>query len=156
MQFKDIKPNYPVFVLDKQELTITQGKVTNTGFPRIDTNPKTGKSEMVVDVTVEARGKTATYSIPDNLSVTYAGNIILATGRELLVGEIEALQNTAKQFFEMEPYQKRVLEKAPELLAEANPAFRDKQETERRLGAMETSMNEMKALMESFIKKFDS
>lgn len=64
MQFKDIKQNYPVFVLDKNEMSVTTGKATAVGFPRMEMNPKNGKQEIVVDVTIEASGKTGTYTIP--------------------------------------------------------------------------------------------
>jgi hypothetical protein len=36
---------------------------------------------MVVDVTIEANSKTATYSIQENLSVTYAGDVVLSTDK---------------------------------------------------------------------------
>ena len=35
MLFKDIKQNYPVYILDKQEMTFKQGKVTNVSLPTI-------------------------------------------------------------------------------------------------------------------------
>lgn len=72
---RDVKQNYSVYILNKQDITITDGKVISVGFPHLDlsTKPAMGQSQMVVDVTIEANSKTATYSIPENLSVTYAG-----------------------------------------------------------------------------------
>lgn len=55
--FKDIKQNYPVYILDTQEFSLIQGKATQVSFPRLEMNQKTGKTEMVVDVTIEANGK---------------------------------------------------------------------------------------------------
>lgn len=163
MLFRDIKQNYPVFILDKQELVVTQGKVISIGFPRMEMNPKSGKSDMVVDVTIEANGKTAAYAIPENLSVTYADNLILSTDQQGLSNEIEALHNAAKQFFAAESYQKKVLEKTPSLLAELNPIFREKQETEKRFSSIESSISEVKDLLRqqqetvaNFIKKLES
>lgn len=75
MLFKDIKQNYPVYILNKQDLSLIQGKAVQVPFPRIEMNQKTGKTEMVIDITIEANGKTATYIIPENLSVTYAGDL---------------------------------------------------------------------------------
>ena len=91
MLFKDIKQNYPVYILNKQDLSLTQGKAVQVPFPRMEMNQKTGKTEMVVDITIEANGKTATYVIPENLSVTYAGNLILSTDKMSLASEIEAM-----------------------------------------------------------------
>lgn len=163
MQFKDIKQNYPVFVLDKKEMTVTTGKATAVGFPRMEMNPKTGKQEIVVDVTIEASGKTGTYTIPEGHSVTYADGIVLSTTQQGLATEIEALQNAAKQYFEMKDYQQKVLDKAPSLLAELNPVYKERQETENRFNKIEGSISEMKELMmkqqemmSGFIKKFES
>ena len=163
MLFKDIKQDYPIFILDKQELEIRYGKATNVGFSRVDVNPKTGKSEMVIDIAIEVEGKTDNYTIPENLSVTYAGNLVLSTSQQGLLGEVKSLQNAADQYFAAESYQKRVKDKSPMLVAELDPSFREKQEIEKRFGKIEGSMTEMKDLMKSqqkmmeeFIKKFES
>lgn len=76
--FKDIKQNYPVYILDTQEFSLIQGKATQVSFPRLEMNQKTGKTEMVVDVTIEANGKMAIYAIPESHSVTYAANMAYA------------------------------------------------------------------------------
>lgn len=163
MLFKDIKQNYPVYILDKQEFCIIQGKATAVSFPRIEMNQKTGRSEMVVDITVEANGKTATYAIPENLSVTYAGNIVLSTDKQGLTGEVEAMVASADQVIASVTHAQKIKDKAPTILADLNPVYREKQETEQRFGKIEGSISEMKGLMQSqqkmledFIKKFES
>lgn len=57
-----------------------------------------GQSQMVVDVTIEANSKTATYSIPENLSVTYAGDVVLSTDKQGLIAEVEQMKNTAERY----------------------------------------------------------
>lgn len=163
MLFKDIKQNYPVYILDKQEFCIIQGKATAVSFPRVEMNQKTGRSEMVVDVTVEANGKTATYAIPENLSVTYAGNIVLSTDKQGLTGEVEAMVASADQVIASVAHAQKIKDNAPAILAELNPVYREKQETEQRFGKIEGSISEMKGLMQSqqkmledFIKKFEN
>lgn len=160
MLFKDIKQNYPVYILNKQDLSLTQGKAVQVPFPRMEM--KTGKTEMVIDITIEANGKTATYVIPENLSVTYAGNLILSTDKMGLANEIEAMKNTAEQVLASVDHQKRVLEKSSSLLAELNPVYKEKQETEKRFSAIEEtvsgvkgSVDELKKMMSDFIKKMD-
>lgn len=161
--FKDIKQNYPVYILNKQEISLTCGKATAVSFPRMEMNQKTGKTEMVVDVTVEADGKTATYTIPENLSVTYAGNIVLSTDKQGLTGEVEAMKNNAEQVIASVSHAQSIIDKAPSLLAELNPVYKEKQETEKRFGEIEKSISRMEDLMKqqqemmsSFIKKFES
>lgn len=172
MMFKDIKQNYPVFIFNKQDLSVVQGKVIATTFPHVDMNSAqkvnpTALSptsplgtQMVVDVTIEAGGKTATYTIPESLSVTYAGNIVLSTDRECITREVEALKSSAEQVLSSVDRQKEIVEKTTSLLAELNPAYKEKKETEERFSAIEEtvtgvkgSVDELKKMMSDFIKK---
>lgn len=160
--FKDIKQNYPVYILDTQQFCLTQGKATQVSFPRMEMNPKTNKTEMVVDVTIEADGKTATYSIPEGLSVTYAGHLVMSTEKAGLTGEVEAQKANAEQIIASIPKAQEVIDRAPSLLAELNPAYKEKQETEQRFGKIEKSIDDMSNLMkkqqemmERFMKKLD-
>nr|DAW46631.1 MAG TPA: hypothetical protein [Caudoviricetes sp.] len=85
---------------------------------------------MVVDVTIELTGKTATYTIPENLSITYAGDIVLSTDKNGLAKEVESMKNTAEKIIESVPRQKEVIEKSTALLADINPVYKEKKETE--------------------------
>lgn len=161
MLFKDMKQNYPVFILNKEEMTVVEGKVKTVSFPRMDTSR--GTTQMVVDVEIEADGKTATYAIPENLSVTYAGNLVLSTDGEGLLREIEARQTAAEQILASVDKQQTIIERAKALRAEYNPAFKEKQETEKKFKEIDKSISEMKDLMmaqqemmANFIKKFES
>lgn len=163
LQFKDIKQNYPVHILDKQEFCIISGKATAVSFPRVEVNQKTGRTEMVIDVTVEANGKTATYTIPENLTVTYAGNIVLSTDKQNLASEVEAMVANADQIIASVPHAQKIKDMAPMILADLSPAYKEKQETEQRFGKMENAISEMKSLVQSqqkmlegFIKKFEN
>lgn len=147
MYFKDLKQNYPVYILDKQTLTLTQGKAVAVGFPRMEMNPAAGKSGMVVDVSIVADGKTANYVIPENLSVTYAGNLVLSVDRQGLAGDVESMKVTAEQAIASVEQQKQILEKSTTLLAELNPTYREKQETEQRFSKIEASMGELKDML---------
>lgn len=164
MLFKDAKQNQPIYILDKANFCLLEGKVRNISFPYIprDTT-QTGLSNMnaskpmVVDVTIEADGRTATYTIPENLSVTFSndGNLVLSTVKEYLSNEVQNMQNTADQILSQEflDRQKRIKEKAPDLLSELNPAFREKQENEKRLNDIESGLKELTDLMKGFVEK---
>ena len=58
---------------------------------------------MVVDITIESSNKTATYTIPENLSITYAGDIVLSTDKICLAREVESMKNTAEKIIESVP-----------------------------------------------------
>lgn len=152
MQFKDIQPLQPVYILNKQDMTYIKGKVTNKGFPRMPNNFRPGQNTMVVDVTIEADGKTATYEIPESLSITYANNLVLSTDSAGLIGEVESMKNTAEQILQSVEQQQKILDKSKELLAELNPAFKDKCETDERLSKMENSIKKMEEMLTRFVQ----
>lgn len=153
MFFKDLKQNYPVYILDKSTMTLKQGKVIQSSFPRMEMNPAAGKTGMVVDISIEADGRTANYVFPEGSSVAYAGSLVLSVDRQGLIGEVEAMKSGAEQAIAEYDRQKDVLGKATELLAELNPAFKEKQDTERRFGQLESSMNELKDMFAQFMRK---
>ena len=125
--FKDIKQNYPVYILDTQEFSLIQGKATQVSFPRLEMNQKTGKTEMVVDVTIEANGKMATYAIPESHSVTYAGHLVLSTEKSGLTSEVEAQKANAEQVLASASKAQNIIDKVTtgDVTYAANMAYAD-------------------------------
>lgn len=137
---------------------VNESKVVSVGFPHMDLNQKQtiGQSQMVVDITIESSNKTATYTIPENLSITYAGDIVLSTDKVCLAREVESMKNTAEKIIESVPKQKEVIEKATALLADINPVYKEKKETEQRFAKIEESINRMESTVTNFIKTFNN
>lgn len=152
MMFKDIKQNYHVHILDKEHVKYMKGKVISVSFPRM--MMMQGGAQQVVDVTIDCDGKTATYSIPEHLSVTYAGNYVLSTTVEHLAKEVESMKHTAEQIINSIDKQKEIVEKSSHLLTELNPSFKEKKDIEDRFNKIETNMTEMKNMLSSFIREF--
>lgn len=157
--FKDLKQNYQVFMLNTQDMTFNQGKVVSVSFPHFDMNNHSmvgigsNSTNMVVDITLEFDGKTSTYVIPENISITRTGNgnLILATEKEGIVREIEALKSSSEQVLASVDYHKGVVEKADKLLAEFNPILKERQATEQRFKQIENNVGEMKQMLERFL-----
>lgn len=148
LQFRDVKQGYPVYILDRQKFEVRQGKVASAGFPRLESNPATGRTEMVVDIAVDGGdGRTASYVIPESLSVTYAGDLVISTERGALVGEVEAMVAEAQKALSMADRHKAVVDKAPALLAELDTEHRAARETDRRLSALEGTLDELRGMM---------
>jgi len=141
-----------VHILDKESLELTQGIVKNISFPHPDTAKPYGQS-LVVDVTIEAGDKTATYTIPDSLQVTYAGNLVLATGKELMSNELESMKANAQSILQSVDRQNKIVKRSDEILASLNPVYKEKAENEKRLTNLENSVNKMSELLEAFINK---
>lgn len=160
--FKDIKQNYPVYIFDKQTAEYMQGKVTSVSLPRYQREPSgipmssSVNNYMVVDVTIDAGGRTATYTIPENLCVTYAGSLVLSTELNGVLREIEAVNKEAEQALSEIDKKKEVKKRTSSLLVELNPTYREKKETEERFSKIENNVSEMKELLTNFIKEFKS
>lgn len=154
MLFKDVKQNYTVYILDKQDMNISQAKVSAVGFPRMDIMQNAPNTQTVIDITLDSNGKIATYTIPENLSVTYAGNIVLSTDKDGLMHEIEAMKNNAEQVIASVDKQKQILEKANTLLSELNPVYKEKKETDLRFSKIENSISEMKDMFANFLNTY--
>lgn len=154
MQFKELKQNYPVYILDKQSMEFRQGKAVAVSFPRMDVAAGAGRAQTVVDVTVEEGGKTATYAIPESLSVTYAGSLVLSTDRDGLAREVEAMKSEAEQAVASVDRHREVAAKASALLAELSPAYRERAEADERFGRLEKSVADMGATLERMMEEF--
>lgn len=155
MLFKDIKQNYPVYILDKQNVTFIQGKVTSISLPHIDNSNPMVIGKSVVDVTIEANGKGATYTMPEDKSMVYAGSLVLATDKESIVREVEAMKASAEQAIANVEKQKEIASRSTNLLTELNPIFKEKQENEKRMTKMENSIEELKGMFTTLMKKMD-
>lgn len=178
MLFKDIKQNFPIYILDKSSVELIKGKVTAAAFPRPDNsqpnnfnvpngnygtvvppiNQLNNSQRMVIDLTIEAGGRSATYTVSENASINYAGNLVIATEQSLLASEVEAIKNSAEQALAPDRIEqlKQSLEKSTSLLSELNPTFRQQQEYDTRFKSLEGSVDELKDMMKNFIKEFKS
>lgn len=154
MLFKDLKIGYPVYIFHKDgEKRITQGKVTAISPSRLPQTPSLQTMQLVVDVTIDDGGSSRTYAIPDNTSVTYTNGLVLSTDREGVIREVEILRNQcAEELSKIDEYRKSVSE-CEKILAEWNPVFREKRETEERFSKLETSMSDLKSMMSGLIKE---
>lgn len=66
------------------------------------------------------------------------------------------MKNTAEKIIESVPKQKEVIEKATALLADINPVYKEKKETEQRFAKIEESINRMESTVTNFIKSFNN
>lgn len=154
MLFKDIKQNCPVYILNKQDMSFTEGKAARVGFSKMEMNPKTGKTEMMIDIDVEANGVTGNYAFPDNLSISYANNLVFSTDTDGIVRELESMHNGAERFLAQVEQQKTILEKSKALLTELNPVYKERKATEQRFEKLEGSMARMEQMMTEFLKEW--
>ena len=153
MTYRDTKINDTIYILDKDKMVLQQGRVTATS-PHVNNTYNTmAAGQMMRDIAIEVDGKNATYTIPENLSVTFAGSIVLATSQQGLSSEIERMKSEAEQALAMMEHHKMVIERSSGLLAELNPHVREKMENERRFKSIESDMSGIKTMMQQLLDK---
>lgn len=131
---------YPLLLKDAKSCIIYAMEVAN------DKDGYEGK--IVIDVTINVKDKQATYTIPEQLSVTRANNLVLATDQKDLIQELETMETNAKLIIDSVDTQKTILQKADKLLLELNPVLKEKQQNEQRFSKIEDSLSQIAKLME--------
>ncbi len=158
MTFKDLKPGYTVYMLHKDgNVCISTGKVTavsSARFPQPSTANLMQTMQMVVDVTIDADGQSRTYTIPDSLAITYAGDtLVIATEREPMLKDIESMKAQAEDELSKTEMRRKMVTQCEAILSEWNPAFKEKRATEERFAKLETSMTDLKSMLSGLIKE---
>ena len=157
MLFKDMKPGYPVYLLDKETIKTATGKIVNVGQPHFP-NPMAGNlsqtTQMLVDVTVESDRQTRTYSIPDTLSVTYAGTLVLSTDREGILRDVEAMKSRSEEVLKEVEKHRYTITECDKILEEWNPAFAEKKRQDERISGLESEVKGLGSMLREFIGEF--
>ena len=154
MTFKDIQRNHPVYILDKSRVEVKQGKVTEAK-PHINMQlgTVTSGNQPMRDVTIEVDGKQTVYTIPEQLSVTFANDLVLATEQQGLTPEVEKMRNEAESVLQSVERMREVKARSEELLAALNPAIKEKQETEKRFKSIEGDISGIKGMVKQLLDK---
>lgn len=156
MLFKDLKIGYQVYTLHKGViLKAGVGKIiaiSPSRFPQTQGNLQA--MQMVVDITIEEDGQSRTYTMPDSLSVSYAGNeLVIATEREGILKEVESIKALNEDELSKIEARRQTVSECEKILTEWNPQFKEKRETEERFAKLETSMTDLKGMLSSLIKE---
>lgn len=140
MLFKELKSNYPIFLLDRATLNFEQAKVMSVqpNYQSVNMN------RIEVNVTIQNKeGKQNTYAVADSEQSAYAGNLFISTSKDCIINEVNALKNASEEVLSKVEEHKQTVEKCKELLAELDTTFRDQQKTNERLDQMENKLDEI-------------
>ena len=147
--FKNMKVGQLVHVLDRKTAEYYTGKVEQpVGAPHFEPNHPT----LMVDVAINFDGNTKTFSIPENLSATYAGDLCLATETSELLGELDQMEVQGQKVIEDVPRIEAMLAKIKERRLELNPVLKEKKEQDKRIERIENSVQNLATMFERFIK----
>ena len=140
MLFKELKSNYPIFLLDRATLSFEQAKVMNV----LPNYQSVNMNRIEVNVTIQNKeGKQNTYAVADSEQSAYAGNLFISTSKDCIINEVNALKNASEEVLSKVEEHKQTVEKCKVLLAELDTSFRDQQRTNQRLDNMENKLDEI-------------
>jgi hypothetical protein len=107
--------------------------------------------QMVVDVTVEANGKTETYKFPDSASVAGVGNTLFSTDKDGVIREVDATIAHCEQYFADKERMEKTYEQSKQLKSELDSAYKEKQETESRFHTIEETQKEQGNMLKQIL-----
>ena len=151
MQFKDVKPNDVIYILDRNNINIEKGNVVSVSFPHISGKPNT--PTMVVDVTITINGETKQYEIKDSAESVYVGYTLFTPNIESVLTELRGLQKQSEDIVASIDKHKLNIDKCKELLSTIDPVFKKEQESEKRISQIETSIDKLNSLIEKLTIK---
>jgi len=152
MTFRDVRQNSTVHLLDKTTMQYSEAKVEAVGMPHFAT-PQVGQTAptgQVVDVTI----KGVCYTVQCDNSVAYSDKVAFATDKALLLPEVKRLKTEAENILAGVDRARETVTKCDTLLCELDTAFKEKQETEKRIGAMESEIRSLSSIVKEFINEF--
>lgn len=153
MLFKDLKNGFPVYIYDRNSIEVSQGKVINVSMPHIDKGNFNMQANMVVDITIENRGCPTTYTFKDNTETGYTGSLVITTDKSNIIREIEAAKEQSEEALSQVEQHKQRVEKYTAILADYNPAVKEKKAIDERFGKLESSMDELKSMLSGLLIK---
>lgn len=145
MLFKDVKQGYPLYIFDRNTVTIKTATVSSVSFPHISSQPTSG---MVVDVTVNIDGNSQQYEIKDSSECAYVGTTMLSPNIGNILNEVRVFKSQSEEALKLIDKHKESIEKCASLLTEYDPVYKDKQANEQRLTKIESSIEKLTTLLE--------
>lgn len=161
--FKDIKVGYPIHVLTRSEdgiLSYFQSKVVNVNPPYF---PQTQNSmpmppgtqplyNRVMDITLQLKERTQTYTVSENSSMAEApGGIILATNKDLIIGEAETIGARAREELSKMAIRENEVLSSDSVVELLKPEVAEKKEVYKRLSNLEKEYSSIKGSLDKIL-----
>lgn len=167
MSFSTLRNSALIYIINKEGVpSVNIGTVTNVSAPV----PKWGApmafgqpQEMVVDITLKVDDKQGQFTkVPANLDVwEYEQNgvktpYVLATSKEIVNAEINALRRQAESIINSVEHNKQVISACNDMLKQLNPEFADKQRQEEEIAELRNQLFAQQAQMAELISLLKS
>lgn len=143
MLFKDTKPGDIVYILDKKNVKVSKGTISNVTPPHVSTQP--GVLGMFVDITINADGSSRTYIVNESGVTAYAdnNNAVITIDVNNVLAELRTIKVHAKDIIAHIDDYKGNISKCDALLADLDPVFKKEQDNERRFAKLEDAVAQL-------------
>lgn len=146
--FSGLRQGSLLYVLDKSNLTLRIGEVTNVSNPKTRTNQPMypnmqpfAQPDTTVDVQVKFGEEFHNFEqLPSSLASTSKNNLVVADNKEAMNMEVDAMMRTSRAVIDSVPYHEKALQTCEAMLRELNPQFAKEKEQEEKIGALEEKM----------------
>lgn len=146
--FSGLRQGSLLYVLDKSNLTLRIGEVTNVSNPKNKLNQPMypnvqpfAQQETTVDVQVKFGEEFHNFEqLPSMLSSTSKNNLVVSDNKEAMNIEVDTMMRTSRSVIESVPYHEKALSTCEAMLRELNPQFAKEKEQEEKIDALEEKM----------------
>lgn len=132
MLIKDLKNGYPIYVLNHETLKAETGKVVSIGDPYFPAQ-KPGQTPQnlgrVVDVTLLLGEKTQTFTMPETLSVCYAGTLVFSADKEGILAEVRATRAQSQAVIDSYDKHQKNVQTCDDILEEWDTDYKERRRT---------------------------
>lgn len=153
MTFRELKQGYSIYVLDKDSMCVKQAKVMSVSTPHIDKRGFEIGASLVVDVVLDIDGAIATYTFKEDTETGFFGTNVITVDKQNIVREVEVVKTQSEEALSQVDIHKDRLSKCNEILAEFNPAIKEKQAIDQRFVKLEGSIDEIKNMLSNIVNK---
>lgn len=154
MMFSDLRKGFQVHVLNTEGVPSYEvGKVVAYSEPKF--LQKDGQymiQQRVIDLTVETKSATDTYTVPEMQNVAKSSSVTLATEIGPIMNELEAMKRTSREVLESVPMHRQRIESCDKILEEVNPSFRQSKEQDRKIERMDKRIDGISDSLEELKK----
>lgn len=156
--FKDYKPGYILYILDKDAMTSSEGKVVGVGNPYMEPQKPGQISPSInclVDITVETSGRTMTLAMPESSDIAFAGNLVISSDKSGILREVQAMRAQSENVVNSIDKHKKIIEGCDAIIADLDTDYKEKQETNKRISKLENTMNDVSKMMKELLEKLN-
>lgn len=151
MTFRELKQGYSIYVLDKDSMCVKQGKVMSVSTPHLDKKGFELGATLVVDIVLDVDGVINTYTFKEDTETGYFSSTVITVDKSNIIREVEATKAQSEEALSQVDIHKERIVKCNDILAEFNPAIKEKQAIDERFVKLEGSIDEIKNMLSNIV-----